>query len=74
MRCVTVVGDPRRQSRTLTVAVQAAGAITEAASLADRREVIDRVELGATVPTPGLAVHGPDIGALPPVLRPGPPG
>jgi FMN reductase len=154
MRFVTVVGDPRPQSRTLTVAVQAAGAITEAASLTDRCEVIDLsglacrlllagpspavedaleqvteadlvlvaspavkgsysgllkvfldrlphqalagavafpvlvmgapqhalavevhlrpllVELGATVPTPGLAVHEPDIGALPQVLHP----
>jgi len=59
MRFVTIVGNPKPQSRTLTVALQAAGAIGEAAGLADGGQVIDLSGLARRLllPEPSAAVE-----------------
>ena len=59
MRFVTIVGNPKPQSRTLTVARQAAGAIGEAAGLADGGQVIDLSGLARRLllPEPSAAVE-----------------
>lgn len=53
MRFVTIVGNPKPQSRTLTVALQAAAAISEAAGLAGRGQVIDLSGLARRLLLPG---------------------
>jgi FMN reductase len=53
MRFVTIVGDPRPQSRTLTVALQAAAAVRETAGLAGGCHVIDQSGLARRLLLPG---------------------
>jgi FMN reductase len=53
MRFVTIVGNPKPQSRTLTVALQAAAAISETAGLAGGGQVIDLSGLARRLLLPG---------------------
>ena len=59
MRFVTIVGNPRPQSRTLTVALQAAAVIGETAGLAGGGQVIDLSGLARRLllPEPSAAVE-----------------
>ena len=59
MRFVTIVGNPRPQSRTMTVALQAAAVIGKTAGLADGGQVIDLSGLARRLllPEPSAAVE-----------------
>jgi len=59
MRFVTIVGNPRPQSRTMTVALQAAAVIGETAGLAGGGQVIDLSGLARRLllPEPSAAVE-----------------
>ena len=59
MRFVTIVGNPRPQSRTLTVALQAAAVIGETAGLAGGGQVVDLSGLARRLllPEPSAAVE-----------------
>ena len=59
MRFVTIVGNPKPQSRTLTVALQAAAVIGETAGLAGGGQVIDLSGLARRLllPEPSAAVE-----------------